>query len=146
MLAPLAPVKARITELMLERRLDKEKMTEKKATEMIVEAEYDLEKYTNYDFEKGGGKQQQQQQQPHQPTQRRIDGRYAAGQECKFGVACNDPKCRGIMTHKTRMEACRRSAGLATDAGTRRRDARTGTRGGQRVRQILRVPRKGKEE
>ena len=100
LLAPLAPVKARITELMLERRLDKEKMTEKKATEMIVEAEYDLEKYTNYDFEKGGGKQQQQQQQPHQPTQRRIDGRYAAGQECKFGVACNDPKCRGIMTHK----------------------------------------------
>ena len=100
LLAPLAPVKARITELMLERRLDKEKMTEKKATEMIVEAEYDLEKYTNYDFEKGGGKQQQQQQQHHQPTQKRIDGRYAAGQECKFGVACNDPKCRGIMTHK----------------------------------------------
>ena len=96
LLAPLAPVKARITELMLERRLDKEKMTEKKATEMIVEAEYDLEKYTNYDFEKGGGKQQQQQQQQQQPTQKRIDGRYAAGQECKFGVACNDPKCRGI--------------------------------------------------
>ena len=47
-----------------------------------------------------GGKQQQQQQQPHQPTQRRVDGKYAAGQECKFGVACNDPKCRGIMTHK----------------------------------------------
>ena len=69
-------------------------MTEKKATEMIVEAEYDLEKYTNYDFEKGGGKQQQQQQQQHQPAQKRIDGRYTAGQECKFGVACNDPKCR----------------------------------------------------
>ena len=53
-------------------------MSEKKTTEMIVEAEYDLEKYTNYDFEKSGGKQQQQQQQPHQPTQRRIDGKYAA--------------------------------------------------------------------
>ena len=76
LLAPLAPVKARITELMLERRLDKEKMTEKKATGMIVEAEYDLEKYTNYDFEKSGGKQQQQSHQPHQG---RVDGIYTAG-------------------------------------------------------------------
>ena len=102
LLAPLAPVpvKARITELMRERRLDKEKMTEKKATEVIVEPEYDLEKYTNYDFEKSDGMQQQQQQQPHQTPQGRIDGKYATGQECKFGMACNDPKCRGIMTYK----------------------------------------------
>ena len=108
LLAPLAPVKGRTTELILVRRLDKEKLTEKKATDMIVEAEYDFEKYTNYDFEKSGGKQQQQQQQqPHQPRQGRIDGRYAAEQECKFGVVCNDPKCRGIMTHTDKMGAGR---------------------------------------
>ena len=57
LLAPLAPGKGRTTELMLERRLDKEMMAEKKATEMIVEAEFDLERYTNYDFEKSGGRQ-----------------------------------------------------------------------------------------
>ena len=85
--------------------MDKEKMTEKKATEIIiVEAEYDLEKYTNYDFEKKAGRQQHvQQQQPQQQQpqpQGRVDGKYKAGQDCRFGVTCNDPRCRSIMTHK----------------------------------------------
>ena len=74
---------------MLERQLDKEKMTEKKATEMTVEAEYVLENYTNCDFEKSGGKQQQQ---PHQPHQGRVDGKYTARQECRFGRRGDHPR------------------------------------------------------
>ena len=87
---------------------------------MIVEAEYDLEKYTNYDFEKSGGRQQQQQQQQQQQPRGRVDGKYTAGQGCRFGVACNDPKCRSIMTHKDKdggMQKTRRFGHGCRDKG-----------------------------
>lgn len=81
-------------------------MTEEKATELVVEAEYDMEKYTNYEFGtdtglQGAGQRQQQQQQ-QQPQGGRTNKKYKAGQDCRFGADCNDPICRGIMTHKDR--------------------------------------------
>ena len=75
LLAPVEKIRKRMTELIAERKLDKKKMPEEVTTNMMVEVEYEIANFTNYEFtdgvgeNRGAGYQRQGQQQQGQGQQ-----------------------------------------------------------------------------